>query len=76
MIFRDSIPAPAPRCPFFDARNNRCAASFSGDALLPKQRCAYCLNEDYDACALFLARQLRCSQAIEAGSSSMEFCSK
>ena len=48
-------------CPFFDSAHASCQAAML--AFVPDGRCLYnyCCSDDYDACALFLAKALRSS---------------
>jgi len=46
-------------CPYHDVAKNICAASLSSIAADRVRRASYCSTDNYDNCALFLAKTLR-----------------
>jgi hypothetical protein len=47
------------RCPYQDISRNICAASLSLISIDPARHSCYCSTDNYDNCALFLAKSLR-----------------
>ena len=46
-------------CPYHDAAANTCSASLSSITIDRTRRTGYCSSDNYDNCALFLAKTLR-----------------
>jgi hypothetical protein len=54
------LDAPQPEiCPYHNAATDICAASLSSISIDRKRRTGYCSSDNYDNCALFLAKTLR-----------------
>lgn len=49
-------------CPFSETESNICSASLSSMVIGTNSRKAYCSNENYDSCPIFLAKLLRKSK--------------
>jgi hypothetical protein len=58
-IERSGGSASTDACPFGSARTDICSASLSSMVIAPRKRMAYCSNENYENCPVFLARILR-----------------
>ena len=46
-------------CPYLDTATNICAASLSSITTDGIRRASYCSTDNYDNCALFIAKSLR-----------------
>jgi hypothetical protein len=55
-------PRPEEGCPFHRPDAGTCRASVAGLNVEWRRRKSYCTTDDYDYCAVFLSKILRCSR--------------
>jgi hypothetical protein len=58
-VLRNEMSQGSLTCPYCDTDADVCAASLTSMKLEKAVRLNRCSNEDYDNCALFLAKSLR-----------------